>query len=241
MRLPSMSPGPNGGRFGRAQRGLMLEAAHHDGGQQRHRLAVGPRFQKRADRKLARVELALAHHRLEALVRDLRPAEIEIDQIGFDRAALDRLGDRVVREVGAQRDRAGFRICGHRRLSSSPPRRAPCRDGRSCASARTSGSDSLPSGCARSCRPPHADGRRRHCASCRSRPRGPSARAIPDARTGAGSRAPGRDRLRRSESRRCPSPPSASRRDCRRRACPRSAEYTKISPFGSSGHTSALL
>ena len=100
MRLPSISSGASGPRASQRKRMVMLEAPHHDGGQQRHRLAVGLRLQERADRKLARVECALAHHRLEALERDLRPAEIERHEIGFHRADLQRLGHRVVGEIG---------------------------------------------------------------------------------------------------------------------------------------------
>ncbi len=73
---------------------VVLEARHHHGGQQHERPAVGLGLEKAADGELARVEGALVDHRLEALVGSLRPAEIELHQIGADLARLQGAHDR---------------------------------------------------------------------------------------------------------------------------------------------------
>ena len=94
--------------------GVVLEARHHHGGQQDERLAVNLGLQEAADGELAGVKGALADHRLEALVGRLRPAEVELDEVGADLALLEGTHHGVVREVGLEADLAGGGICaGH--------------------------------------------------------------------------------------------------------------------------------
>ena len=60
---------------------LMLETANHGGGQQNQRLSVIERLHIGDDGQLARVKLALAHHRLEALVGGGGAAEVEQGEV----------------------------------------------------------------------------------------------------------------------------------------------------------------
>ena len=68
----------------------MLEPRQHDIRQQHHRLAEGFRHQVGNDRHLRDVERLLADHRLKTLVGRRILREIELNQIGFDRAILQR-------------------------------------------------------------------------------------------------------------------------------------------------------
>ena len=89
----------------------MLEPRQHDIRQQHHRLAEGFRHQVGNDRHLRDVERLLADHRLKTLVGRRILREIELNQIGFDRAILQRGRAGV---VAKQRPQA------HRHLSPPP-------------------------------------------------------------------------------------------------------------------------
>ena len=56
----------------------------------------------------AKIELRFPHQRLERGVGDLHVGEIELDQVGFDRAVLERLGVGIVPDQGEQLDLVGF-------------------------------------------------------------------------------------------------------------------------------------
>ena len=70
----------------------------------RQRFTVGLGLQVRDDRELAGIERALAHHRLEAVARDWRPAEIKADDRRCDPPVLQGRRQRAVGEVGLERD-----------------------------------------------------------------------------------------------------------------------------------------
>ena len=80
----------------------MLKPGQHDIRQQHHRLPKALRHQVGNDRHLRDVKRALADHRLEALVGRRIWREIERDQIGFDRAILQRGRTGMVAEKRAQ-------------------------------------------------------------------------------------------------------------------------------------------
>ena len=109
-------------QIGRLQRALlgivkrvgMLKPRHHHVGQQHHRFANAFRHQIGDDRHLRDVERPFADHRLEALVGRRVVDEIEADQIGLDRAVLQRSRAGMVAEQGAQ---------PHRHFSLPPARR----------------------------------------------------------------------------------------------------------------------
>src|SRR5262245_38336503 len=81
---------------------MMLKAAGDRRREENVGLAIGLRLQERDDRKLAGIELVVAHHPLEAVVGGGRPAEIERDNGGADPALPQRLGDRILGEIGPQ-------------------------------------------------------------------------------------------------------------------------------------------
>ena len=82
----------------------MLAAADQHGRKQDIRLVKGLGLQIRRDCKLAGIEFRVTHDLLEKIVRDLDVGEIEIDQIGMQLAALERLRIRIVAEHRIQSD-----------------------------------------------------------------------------------------------------------------------------------------
>ena len=99
--------------------GVVLEAADDGGGEHSQRLTVGLGLQAGDDRELAGIERAVAHHRLEAVACDRRPAEIKADDRRRHPAVLQGGRERAVGEVMVlERDRAAGRIrCCHGALS----------------------------------------------------------------------------------------------------------------------------
>ena len=89
----------------------VLKAAHHGRRHQHERLAESLALQIGDERHLADVEFLLAHHHGERLVDRIDLGEAERDAIGFDLAALQRLGLRIGAETAAD----GFDFFGSRR------------------------------------------------------------------------------------------------------------------------------
>src|SRR5262249_10332576 len=123
-----------------AQDRAVLETAHHRRWNEDKWLAIGFGLHKGRDRHLADVEFELPHHRLEEPVRRLDVGKREGDARGFDLAALERQGVRIIVECGVQ--------CGDGRVDAHgepialadthtfwhifPPARRACRPARYC-------------------------------------------------------------------------------------------------------------
>ena len=82
----------------------MLAAADQHGRKQHIRLVKRLGLKVRRDGKLADIEFRVTHDLFEEIVCDLDVSEIEVDQIGMQLAALERLGVGIVAEHRSQSD-----------------------------------------------------------------------------------------------------------------------------------------